>query len=40
MYVGKIALKGGKGVMVDYRYVPGETLLPPDAEVRKLRPVP
>ncbi|MDA8444283.1 ABC transporter substrate-binding protein [Paracidovorax valerianellae] len=40
VYVGKIALKDGKGVMVDYRYVPGETLLPPDAEVRKLRPVP
>ncbi|GKS77747.1 ABC transporter substrate-binding protein [Acidovorax sp. SUPP950] len=40
VYVGKIALKDGKGVMVDYRYVPGDTLLPPEAEVRALRPAP
>ena len=38
LYVGKLALDGGKGVMVDYRYAPGETLLPSDDEVRKLRP--
>ena len=38
LYVGKLALDGGKGVMVDYHYAPGETLLPSDDEVRKLRP--
>jgi branched-chain amino acid transport system substrate-binding protein len=36
-YVGKIALKDGKGVMVDHYYVPGDKLLPSDDEVRKLR---
>jgi branched-chain amino acid transport system substrate-binding protein len=38
VYVGRLALEGGKGVMVDYHYAPGETLLPSDDEVRKLRP--
>ena len=38
LYVGKLALENGKGVMVDYHYAPGQTLLPPDDEVRKLRP--
>ncbi len=37
VYVGKIGLKDGRGIMVDYRYVPGEKLLPPDDEVAKLR---
>jgi branched-chain amino acid transport system substrate-binding protein len=37
-YVGKTALKDGKPVMVDWRYVDGASALPPDAEVRKLRP--
>ena len=37
-YVGKIALKDGQGVMVDWRYVDGAAVMPPDAEVRKLRP--
>lgn len=37
VYVGKVALRDGKGVMVDYHYVPGDKLLPPDDEVRKLR---
>ena len=36
-YVGKIALQDGKGVMVDYHYVPGEKLLPTDEQVRALR---
>ncbi|MFT4191802.1 MAG: ABC transporter substrate-binding protein [Comamonas sp.] len=40
VYVGKIALKDGKGVMVDVHYVPGEKLLPSDDAVRKLRPAP
>src|SRR5215467_6931880 len=37
-YVGKIALKDGKGTMADFKYVDGATVLPPDEEVKKLRP--
>ena len=37
-YVGKIALKDGKGTMVDFKYVDGASVLPSDAEVKKLRP--
>jgi branched-chain amino acid transport system substrate-binding protein len=37
-YVGKIALENGKGTMSDFKYVDGATVLPPDAEVKKLRP--
>lgn len=37
-YVGKLAQKDGKGVMVDYRYMNGADFLPSDEEVRKLRP--
>jgi branched-chain amino acid transport system substrate-binding protein len=37
-YVGKIALKNGKGTMSDFKYVSGASVLPPDDEVRKLRP--
>jgi branched-chain amino acid transport system substrate-binding protein len=37
-YVGKLALKDGKPVMVDFKYVDGATVLPSDAEVKKLRP--
>lgn len=38
LYVGKLAVVDGKGVMVDYHFAPGDTLLPSDDEVRKLRP--
>jgi len=38
-YVGKTALKDGHGTMVDWRYVDGAAALPPDDEVRKMRPV-
>jgi branched-chain amino acid transport system substrate-binding protein len=38
LYVGKLAVKDGSGVMVDYHFKPGATLLPSDDEVRKLRP--
>ncbi|ULK99671.1 ABC transporter substrate-binding protein [Bradyrhizobium sp. I71] len=38
LYVGKLAVEDGKGVMVDYHFAPGDTLLPSDDEVRKLRP--
>jgi branched-chain amino acid transport system substrate-binding protein len=37
-YVGRTALKDGKGVMVDFRYVDGATVQPTDAEVKALRP--
>ncbi|MCC6776780.1 MAG: ABC transporter substrate-binding protein [Hyphomicrobiales bacterium] len=37
-YVGKIALKDGKGTMSDFKYVDGATVLPSDEEVRKMRP--
>jgi branched-chain amino acid transport system substrate-binding protein len=37
-YVGKTALKDGKPVMVDFKYVDGAAVLPSDAEVKKLRP--
>jgi branched-chain amino acid transport system substrate-binding protein len=37
-YVGKTALKDGKPIMVDFKYVDGAAVLPSDAEARKLRP--
>ncbi len=37
-YVGYTALKDGKGIMVDWKYMDGKDFLPSDAEVRKLRP--
>ena len=39
-YVGRTAVKDGKGVMVDWRYANGKDFLPPDDVVRKLRPQP
>ena len=38
-YVGRTKNEGGKGVMVDYRYVDGAKVQPSDADVKKLRPV-
>src|ERR1700752_5235646 len=37
-FVGKTALKDGKGIMVDVAYKKGGDFLPSDAEVEKLRP--
>lgn len=37
-FVGKTALKDGKGTMVDFKYMDGAKFQPPDAEVKKLRP--
>ena len=37
-YVGRLALKDGKGVMVDWHYADGANFLPNDAEVKALRP--
>jgi len=39
-YVGKLALKDGKGTMADFKYVDGASVLPSDEEVKKLRPGP
>jgi branched-chain amino acid transport system substrate-binding protein len=37
-YVGRTAVRDGRGVMVDFRYIDGAAVLPSDAEVAKLRP--
>ena len=37
-FVGRLDLKDGRGVMVDWRYVDGTNYMPPDAVVRKRRP--
>ena len=37
-YVGRLAKKDGKGVMVNFRYLDGAKFQPSDAEVKKLRP--
>ncbi|MFA5488775.1 MAG: ABC transporter substrate-binding protein, partial [Candidimonas sp.] len=37
-YVGKLALKDGKGVMTDVRYIDGASVLPDEAQVRQWRP--
>jgi branched-chain amino acid transport system substrate-binding protein len=37
-FVGKLGLRNGVGAMVDFKYVDGATVLPSDAEVKKLRP--
>ena len=36
-FVGKLGMKDGRGVMVDWRYVDGADALPPDAEARRMR---
>jgi branched-chain amino acid transport system substrate-binding protein len=36
-FVGKLAQKDGKGIMVDYQYMNGANFLPSDDEVKKLR---
>ncbi len=38
VYVGRTEVQEGRGVMVDFRYVDGADLQPPDAVVRELRP--
>ena len=37
-WVGKTAVKDGKGVMVDWSYKKGDDYMPPDEVVKKLRP--
>lgn len=38
-YVGRTAVRDGKGVMVDWRYADGRDFLPTDDLVRRLRPM-
>ena len=38
-YVGRLAIKDGKGVMTDWRYEPGDRHLPSDEVVKARRPV-
>jgi branched-chain amino acid transport system substrate-binding protein len=37
-FVGRLDVKEGRGVMVEWRYVDGKDYMPPDAVVRKRRP--
>ena len=37
-YVGTIALEKGAGTMADFKYIDGASVLPSDADVKKLRP--
>jgi branched-chain amino acid transport system substrate-binding protein len=37
-FVGKTALKDGKGIMVDFHYIDGADVQPSDADVKKWRP--
>ncbi len=37
-WVGRTAVKGGAGVMADWKYVDGADVLPPAAEAAKMRP--
>ena len=37
-YVGRTAVKDGKGTMVDWKYADGKNYQPDDAVVRTLRP--
>jgi branched-chain amino acid transport system substrate-binding protein len=37
-FVGRTAVKDGKGVMVDWRYANGKDYLPSDDDVRRMRP--
>lgn len=37
-WIGKTALKDGKGVMVDWKYADGDAYLPSDEDVKALRP--
>jgi branched-chain amino acid transport system substrate-binding protein len=37
-YIGRLAIKDGKGIMTDIRYIDGATVLPPDDVVKQWRP--
>jgi len=37
-YVGRTAVKDGKGLMVEWRYASGKDYLPSDDDVKRMRP--
>ena len=37
-YVGRTAVKDGKGIMFDWHYANGKDYLPPDEQIKRLRP--
>lgn len=37
-YIGRLAQQNGQGIMTDWRYIDGASVMPSDAFVRKLRP--
>ena len=37
-YVGRLGVKDGKGFMKEWRFVDGKDVLPPDDEIKKMRP--
>jgi branched-chain amino acid transport system substrate-binding protein len=37
-FVGRLDVKGNRGVMVDWRYADGKNYMPPEASVKNLRP--
>ncbi len=37
-FLGRTKNEGGRGVLVDYRYIDGATVQPSDDVVKKLRP--
>ena len=37
-YVGKLGVKDGKGYMKEWRFIDGKDVLPPDDEIKKMRP--
>jgi len=37
-FVGRTSVRDGRGVVIDIRYVDGQTVTPPDGEIRRLRP--
>jgi branched-chain amino acid transport system substrate-binding protein len=38
-FLGRTKNEGGKGVMVDYRYIDGASVQPSDMDIKKLRPL-
>jgi branched-chain amino acid transport system substrate-binding protein len=37
-YVGRIAVEGGRGTMIHWRYIDGKDVMPSDEEIQALRP--
>lgn len=37
-YIGITSVRQGRAIVKDYRYVPGQSIMPSDAEIKRLRP--